>query len=237
MSNAGMSKNSKSNRKGFKYGRKGQTMGKKPTFRAGKSYKVKPEVFPRILYSRMKFTDDLQLTIAGSTATAYTYRMNSIYDPRYNTGGASCCGWAAMNGLYGNYQVMGAKVQLSFSNPSKDGVRVGCRLRINGDNPISTGALQVISAQPMTYISGINNTGSQKKNFNLYVKPWSLCGVSQQEYKSNISLYSSVMASNPSAYAWLDIFALNPWDVTSQTIEVLVKIIYYVKFFNRVALA
>lgn len=234
MPNGKNSKVAKKNRKPNKGMRKSDDANK--SFKAGKAYKVKPEVFPRILYSRLKFTDDIQITCSNTFATALTYRLNSIYDPRYASGGRTCVGQPALASLYGNYLVLGAKVQLSFCNPTQDGLRVGYRLRINGDNPVSAGYLQTVSEQPLTYISGLNNTGSQKKNFNLYVKPWTLIGTDKATYLSNIATNGAAISANPTSYCWIDIFAVNPYVTTSQTVDVLVKIVYYVKFYNRIAL-
>lgn len=206
------------------------------TFRGSQNNNIKPEPFPRVLLTRAKFCQNLGYITAGAggTATAVSYRLNSVYDPAFALGGGSVAGWTVLNSAYSNYWVMGCKIIVSFSDPEADGVRVGCTLRLDGANAASGKSLEALGATPNTYISAINNTGNQAKTFNLYVKPWSLIGISKHEYLANSASYSSAMNNNPAVPCYMDIFCVkNDGSGVAVKVNCVVKVVYYTKFYNR----
>lgn len=107
-------------------------------FKSANPYGIKPEPFPRVLYTRCKYAtwDTLSTGVLG-LADFSTYRTNSIYDPDYTGGGTTVVGHSQLNALYSNYQVLGAKILLTFSNPTVDGIRVGVRVRIGDAGSVS----------------------------------------------------------------------------------------------------
>lgn len=200
------------------------------------SYGVKAEPFPRVLYTRCKYATRLTLTqsIGADVAASNTFRLNSIYDPDFTGSGRTVAGHANLANIYDQYWVMGAKVKVMFNDATVDGCRVGCRLRINGNNATSGENVRALMESPLTYMSGLNDTGSQKKTFSFYVRPWSLVGCSKLEYMANSSTYSSAIASNPAASSTclLDVFVVNP-NQTAASTNVVVQIIYYTKLYSR----
>lgn len=83
---------------------------------------------------------------------------------------------------------------------------------------------------------GLNNSGKQTKNFNLYLKPWSQIGIDKLEYKANSSAYSCAMGTYPNQSTYIDVFAVDPTG-SNGTISFQMRIIYYTKFFNRKSLS
>jgi len=214
-------------------------------FRQSKPYGVKPHPFPRVLFSRAVFAESRKLSCSLGVAESHTYRANSIWDPDYTGGGRTVNGWAALNSLYQRYLVLGCKVYLSFNNPTIDGIRVGYRLR-TADSQTALGQdMRQIIDLPMTYTSGLNNTGSQKKTFAFYIKPWSLLGIDKLEYMANSSQYSSLMGGNPQPLGFtaangsgctFDVFCIQPDQTLSNDIEYTMKMVFYVKCYNRISL-
>lgn len=202
-------------------------------------YGVKPEPFPRVLYTRCKFEDSYAFSQStANLSVGWQFRMNNIYDPQTATGGKTVTGHAQLAAIYGRYWVTGAKVIIKFNNPSVDGTRVGVRLLTdNATSNIGT-TLTTLCERPLTYISGLNDSGSQTKTFSFYIHPWTLCGVSKLEYLANSSTYSSVISGSPSALndCMIEAFLVNP-DIASVSCRALVKVIYYVKLYNRNTLA
>lgn len=207
-------------------------------FKGSDNNNIKPEPFPRVLFTRAKFIDNEQLSVpAFGVSIAKTYRMNTIYRPSFTGSTSTVCGWAQLNAMYGNYLCLGAKVTVSYSNPTSDGCRVGVCLRQASSGPVTGLTLEQLANYTNTYISAVNNTGSQKKTFNFYIKPWSLVGINKLEYMANSSQYSSTMSSWPNAPCYIDVFAVNDdAGASAQTINYLIKVIYYVKCFNRLQL-
>lgn len=204
-------------------------------FKAVDNYNVKPEPFPRVLLTRIKYATSgaLNATLLD-TAVSNAFRANSIYDPDFTGTGQSVVGLTVLSGIYGRYMVMGAKVTLTFNDPEVDGSRVGYRLRTAQNGATSLSTLTQLMQQPMTYISGINNSGSQKKSFQFYITPWSLEGISKLEYLVNSIKYSSATNNNPTSPVYFDIFHINSNGAC--TINYAIKIVYYVKFYDRLYL-
>lgn len=196
------------------------------------SYRIKPEPFPRVMYSRAKFSDRGQMTIATpNVAVSESYRLNSIWDPRFALGGQTVVGHGNLMALYNKYMVLGARIRVSFNDPTVGANRVGCRIRIAGAGATVGKTVQQLAEKPLTYIDGLNNSGSQKKVFNFYVTPWSQIGISKLEYMTSSASYASVMNTDPVEPCYFDIFAVNP--INTGNIQFLIQVVYDVKFFDR----
>lgn len=199
---------------------------------------VKAQPFPRVLRTQVKYAGTKDLTNSiFFTATSNVYRLNSIHDPDQTGGGKTVAGHAALAGIYGRYLVTNAKVSLRFYDPSADGVKVGCRLRLRANGATSGQTTGDIVNQPMTYFSGLADSGRQVKTFELNVKPWFLMGLSKLEYMANTSKYSSAIAASPGDdYCWMDVFAIDANGVAT-TVNYTIKIVYTVELYDRLYLA
>lgn len=210
-------------------------------FRALNGYGVKPEPFPKRLFTRVKAGINVALTTAAITANSaeHVFRLTSPWDPDYTTGAGSYTaqGWPELQGLYNRYIVLGAKYIVSFSNPTSDGLRVFISLNQTGTTGGHT--FDNLLNNPLTYFYALNNTGSQRKTFKGYVKPWSLTAdcMSKSAYKIDSNqLYSSTTGSNPASTTVLRVGVVGDSSTAaSQSVHVGVKIIYYVQLYDRKA--
>lgn len=222
----------KSNRAPRRY----RKSNKKPIFRQGNPYMVKAEPFPREMITRVKYADQSQFITSATAnfASAVTYKVNGLYQPRFSTGTQTVTGYPNLKAAYGRYIVMGAKILITFYDPQSDGMTVGVRLRTNAGGPVITSTLRDLLEQPLTYTSQINDTGSQKKSFTLNVSPWSLNGMTKLEYLANRTGLSGSFQNNidPTDPAYFDVFALHP-TLGTQSVKYAMKIIYTVHCFNR----
>lgn len=217
-----------------------KTLAKGNTFQAVDSYGIKPNPFPRALLTQCKYTHiNIPLTTSvQDLSVGNTYRLNSIWDPFFPVGGTTVAGHTQLASLYGKYWVMGAKVTVSFNNPQTDGMTCGCRLRIEAGTTAIGQTSALIGSQPNTYLQGIQDSGNQRRQFNFYVKPWTLMGLSKLEYLSNSERYSSVISGNPVGAAnscLMDVFCIDSTQ-TSNIIRYSVNITYYVKLYSRLPL-
>lgn len=210
---------------------------KKATFRQIRGYGVKPDPFPTRLHTRCKYAGSLTLTSDGTTARKAggekVFRLNSIKDPDFSGSGTTVVGHAQLAALYGTYMVKGAKVEVSFSNPSHDGVV--CFASLNQKAVLQSNMDSINYMNSLVYSSDINNTGAQTKRFNFYVKPWSLLGLSKLEWMANKSTHSADMSTSPTDPCYIRVACSGA--TLSSTIHVSIKIIYYVELFNRLQLA
>jgi len=225
------------------YKKSGKSKAKpKPTFRAAKSYGIKPQPFPRALHTRMVFTFNQAVSLpANALSTQNAFRLTSIYDPNYSdtTGlnNKSTAGWLQMSGLYNRYIVMGIRAKVSFTDPTKDGA--SCYVSLVQDVNTNGRTLRYLMETPTTYTSAVNNTGQQKKSYDLYIKPWSLMAISKLEYLTNSDLYASPMNDDPTRELFLRIGIVGNNDGvdTEPTLSMNVKLTYYVKLYDRIRLS
>lgn len=210
-------------------------------FGSTNAYRVKSEPFPRVLFTRMKFAQTLNVTTdALGIAGSHTYQLNSIYDPDYHAGGNSCVGWSNLNNLYGRYIVTNAEVIVKFFDPdtSNGAVKVGCAIRINQNNPTAGKTMDNLSSQPLVYMKGLSDRGTQKSNFHFNIKPWTLLGVSKLEYFANTSKYSTGMAivhAVPNC-ALFDVFWLST-RLKASELTYTIRIIMSAQIYERKTLA
>lgn len=207
--------------------------GVKRVFRSGHRYGVNPDPFPARLVCRMKFADSGILTsdasLSNHTGLETVFRINSIYDPYYSTGGTTTVGWSTMNEIYQRYIVTGALVEVDFYDPTADaGVPV---ISINQTNPVQGLDIKQLGEHALTWTGLVNNSGQQKKSFRLYVKPWTLAGISKLEWLANKTGHSSTMSSNPTNEQYLRIAYAN--FTTSSSIKYAIRIIYYTELYDR----
>lgn len=82
--------------------------------------------------------------------------------------------------VYNTYRVFETHVELTFSNPDRDGAYVGYRVR-NSANPILTDGqtLGRIMEMDHTEVAPLNNTGSQVKTFKFGFRTAAMAGCSE----------------------------------------------------------
>lgn len=229
----------KTGRKYFKRGMRRRQYGKtgqKSTFRSIRPYGIKPDPFPRVLHTRVKYVDSFDVDgspiQAGYTGSEKVYSLNSIYDPQFATGGTTVVGWSTFDAIYERYLVMGTKIEVTFSDPNQDGCVVYASL--NQEALIQSKTDKQCMEQSLVYSSELNNTGSQKKTFNFYVKPWSMLGLSKLEWKANKSTHTSLMAASPADPIYLRLAMQGPLTGgTTPSIKCHIKIIYFTEFYHR----
>lgn len=166
------------------------------------------------------------------------YRLNSLYDPVFAAGGKQPFQFDQLSTVYLKYRVYGAKVEITFNNPTGDGLYVGYHVGFSADpfTPIGKDA-SYLSEIAKGRLIPINNTGSQTKVMSFYVPINTVFGVP----KSQIGIdpnYSSTVFTNPVNQAILTVLALDSTgNATAKNIEYRLKITYYSKMYERVVVA
>lgn len=218
-----------------KYGKKGN----KPVFRAVRPYGIKADPFPRVLHTRLKYTFGRILSTATTIdtyGTEYVFSLDSIYDPNYtinvpSSNNKSTVGLTQLQALYERYIVKGAKIEVTFNNPSQDGIVGACSF--NQTAILQGNTVRVCNEQSKVYTTHINNSGTQRNKMSFYSVPWSHRGLSKLEWMANRSDHSSSTAGNPTSRVYFRVGIANIQDATAATMRVDVKIIYYVELYDR----
>lgn len=186
---------------------------------------------------RLPYSESYALTANGTTglsAVGYTYRLNSVYDPRVDLGGGQPMQWDYLVGpfLNGRYWVRGAKFTVTFSNPDYDGMLVGFRIRASSNGTTTSGrSIAEVKEMDLTRSRWIHNTGNQTTSFSHYVRPWDIFGVTKSQYDNYE--YSVGVTENPNQQIYLEPFALHSVSGQEATIRVTVSIKYYIQLTNR----
>lgn len=194
-------------------------------------------IIPPRQLTKLRYAENFAISCNGTTgliSTNYTYSLSSVYDPRIQLGGGQPQTFDILAPQYDRYLVLGAKVKVTFSNPEYDGMVVGVRLRSNTDSGGTSGRTidEMLENRDLVKIAPINNTGSQVKSFQFYVKPWQILGLRAETYKSDIA-FSSTITASPIQFPIIEPFAAYTVTGSDATIRCYVEIQYYTLFSEK----
>jgi len=192
--------------------------------------------FGRQYFAKLPYVENFAISASGTTqlsATQYTYVSNSVYDPRYETGGHQPLQYDYLAAVYERVWVHGAKVTLTFSNPTHDGMWVGYRCRAATNSVATSGQnLEYVQEMRDSIIKPCNNTGSQTKTFTFYVPNYRLFGITKTQY-TNLE-YSHVINAAPTAFGVIEPFAIHTVVGETGVIRCNIKITYFCQFTNPI---
>lgn len=199
----------------------------------GSSQKIETQYnfFPLKVKTKLQFNEDFAINTSvvsdavNVAATTYSYRLTSLYDPRYETGGGTPLTWSILSTLYDVFKVYKCFVKVKFYNPTQDGMKCGVRVKPLGDS--ATLALPMKDLEENTDTCRtkiINDTGSQVVTFSSWIYPWQILGLPKTQYMGD-ALYGHASAGNPSNYPLLDLYACTT--STNAVIRCTVNIDYY----------
>lgn len=229
--------------------------GKKDTKRTQKHtskamQKQKPRkplgLFPNSVFEGRKMVKMLYHSTIGINTgvvqnqfgTNVLYRLNSIYQPRTSGLAYRAQGYDQITGIYGRYKVYGAKVVITINNPTQDGLFLGIRA-MTADNVdyLSGEYIGPSRMKKWSEAIPINNTGSQVAKYEKYWDIGAMQGLTDLQFKGNTADFCANLAANPAKVPKLEIAAANSQDSTDASMNVDVKIYYYVQLYDRQTLA
>jgi hypothetical protein len=166
---------------------------------------------PAEFHCSFPFTSIGSLTANGlGTAVTTIYRVNSLYDPVYAAGGGQPLQFALVRGVYAQYRVLSACVQLRFFDPDADGLCVGFRVRPDTDSIATAGAsLDYLSEMLWTKTKSIANTGEQCAEFSADIPMHTVFGIPSVQLRTD-DTFGAAYNANPVRAALLDVFAVDP---------------------------
>ncbi len=194
-------------------------------------------VFPQRLNTRLEYVDELTLTTQSTLATfgaEYAYRLNSLYDPYFPAGGHQPYGFDQLNTIYARYLVHKCIVEVTFSDPSSDGLVVGAFAKnLNDANTLVNASIAAAMERPTVWCKPVNNTGSQvvvfRKEYNLA----QMFGLTQQQYEGGWPSTSALVSADPVQTAYFMVAAANSRGGSSQTVTARVRLIFNCSFWER----
>lgn len=203
-------------------------------FKPINDYGTIPDPFPTRLVATTRYTDQFQIVtpaIQYSTpATENTYRLNSIFDTDYSGTGSTVVGHATLSEIYDSYIVTGARVRVSFDNPSWDGCNVFVSL--NQNSTTITKTIDQMLRHNRVQHAVLNDSGNQHKAFNFDVKPWQVLGLSKLEWDANKSTRNAAINASPITPLILRLSAA-PDTATAISVQVKIEVFMVTEFYGR----
>jgi hypothetical protein len=175
---------------------------------------------------------------AGSASvfgTEAIFRMNSIYDPLYSGTGVSPNGYSAWSAFYADYRVHAVEIDLTFTDPSADGMAVGALVEYSNDSfGLGGNSIQTADALQRSDVRPLNNTGDQTVRITKRFNIWDADGNTKLQWLANPG-YQAVFGQNPTLCPLMRIAAACFTSATP-TVSCLVRLTYFAELFDRINL-
>lgn len=193
--------------------------------------------FPHEYYCVLPYHDIVSISLSTNPWGVHRFRMNSIFDPDYSTGGHQPRGRDEFANLYASYIVYAIGYDINFM--TKDTTREACVVGIAGCSSYQTlGSIPNYQALRETNQRFINvgRIDDQKPVTN--IKGKLMCrkveGVDKDTYNDESGPFQAFQTTNPVASPTLAVFA-GTIDQTTMSAAVVadVKLLYYCKMFTR----
>jgi len=205
-----------------------------------------PRLFTRSLFPSTRsaafvYADQQSLASVSGALTTYTYRLNSLYDPDFTGSGGQPLYYDTLLGAsggvqpYNSYRVHGAKITVTFMNPSSSSGSLGyVILRARPSTQPSWGVADAADdfILPWTKYKLIHINGNSHciKKMSMYVPIKKLASLKDL---SDDPAYAASWSSNPAQVIMADL-SYAPIDQSSTaTIRYTVKITYYSQLFTQ----
>ncbi len=189
---------------------------------------------------RLRYAEVVSISTAGSspTATAYTFRLNSLYDPNYTATGHQPYQYDQLTGIYNNYLVSRADFKVRFRDISRSssGIWVGASVftDTNVADSASGAVLSTIREKAVTRCAPFA-TQDNKENWNSFTGFVDIArafGISSVQYNGDLSEFAGVYNGNPTRTMYLELFIVDPNSGSSQTTDVDIEIIFHAKMWG-----
>ena len=191
--------------------------------------------FGRNYFARLPYVENFGISATSPSFNisqiGYTFRLNSMFDPRFQVGGHQPMQYDELMAHYEVCLVHAAKVTLTFFNPTTDGAYVGYRVRTS-QNAVAT------ANQDITYIQEMRDSpcrplaasGTQKKTFTTYVSMHKIFGVTKQQYAANYPTFGHTPGTNP-----VQDVLLEPYIIATQAdchVQCNISVTFFAQCFN-----
>lgn len=194
--------------------------------------------FPWRYYARLNYGINKAVGTAGNSAlaTMHAFSLNNVYDPDVTGTGEQPYFYDTLTAIYRKYIVRSAYVDLTFTDPSADGLWVGWSIGGPGSDDPSNMTLGDIMSRPTFRCVPMNNTGSQFITIRERIPIHTVFGLSQAQYEAQPLDYGADYNGSPSIQCFLRVFIIDPNSLLSaQYVRVAGRITYDVQFYSYLA--
>ena len=171
----------------------------------------------------------------GVMGTDYVFRLNSCYDPDLTGTGRQPYAWDQISPLYQQYIVDNCTLEVTFYDPSEDGLAAVAMLA-PAQNVVTLSGVnyEVAAERPMSVGRLIANTGSQQTTIRQNIDLAALEGISKMQYMTNQSQYGAACVASPSLAPQLRLSVGSVRSNTGGTISFEVRLTFRTQLFERI---
>jgi len=179
----------------------------------------------------------LTLSTQSTLATfgsEYAFRLNSLFDPYFPAGGHQPYGYDQLTAIYYRYLVFSTMVEVTFSDPSGDGLVVAAFAKnLNDPNTLVNASISSAMERPTVWCEPLNNTGSQaivfRKTYNLA----EMMGLTRSQYENGWINTGAAYSADPVQTAYFIVAAANSRGGSTQTVTARVRLVFDCQFWER----
>lgn len=205
----------------------------------------KSDPFPPEYPCKLRYVERVTLSTFGTSSSAfgpeYVMAINNLFDPNFSGGGHQPQGFDQLAALYKRYTVLVCDIDVTFSDPSADGLVCAAMLQpSDGTFSLSSASLDSIVERPNVASRVLSNTGSQRWRFHQAAPIAAVEGItSMAVYNDTTGMYGRVLCTtSPTAPVWCRVACASIAALAStQTVQVLIQLTFTAVFTNRVDLA
>jgi hypothetical protein len=188
----------------------------------------------------MIYCDTFTLTVGtgGVIGSEHIFRLNSLYDPDFTIGGHQPYGYDQVAALYRKYRVEGCRCEVTITNASEDGIAAFLMLQpSDGTYALAAQGTAYALEKPGCIMRVLNDSGSQVEKIDQYVPIHTVEGLKKNVTEADLTEYSAAVTTNPTKFPYLRMAIGSLANNTGGTVQVMVKLTFDAKFFERIILS
>jgi len=195
--------------------------------------------FPARFKTTLQFSYVGGMTVGATNTfgTEYVFRLNSVFAPSFTaTTTRQPYGYDQLSGLYDRYFVRAVDVDVTFTDPSSDGLLVAAMVQPgSGATTLQGQSLRFPYEAPGCVAAPINNTGTQLARFHKKFTIAQIEGLKESELTAGLANFSAETDNSPTLVPWLRV-ATASYNATDSTSVCRFSIVlrYDVEFSSRV---
>lgn len=186
----------------------------------------------------LPYVDEFSISTPGIVSTFGTqtsYRLNSLFDPYFSAGGHQPYGYDQMCTFYNRYMVDRVDIEVTFSDPTVDGLVVGAfAFNYNDTYQLQNSTISQADERPTLWTKNLNDSGSQVAIYKKSIVLHQLMGLTKQQYEGGWDSLSALITADPAITPYFSIAVADArGNTASQSVRVKVRLLYYATFWER----
>jgi hypothetical protein len=193
---------------------------------------LSPDPFPLRKMCKCVYAFSTGFTAPNTNLTqANQFSLNNAFDPGNLGGGAvQPYYFDQLAALYRAYIVHKADLEVTFFDPSADGLNIG--IYLGQDTPVGLTWANFVQI-PNTFVKTESNTGQQTVTFKFSLNPWDVVGMTRQQYLSALATYGALTTASVVQNAFYWVVYNSSIAATAITAKANIKVIMHTEFWDR----